>query len=70
MRPAGESSPLAHFRQIFSAASPVSSGAGAKHTMLANNVNLTMFEGRVDNMLRDCAWKLSGNDEKWRVPQS
>jgi hypothetical protein len=38
--------------------------------MLANNVNLTIFEGRVDNMLRDCAWKLSGNDEKWRVPQS
>jgi hypothetical protein len=38
--------------------------------MLANNVNLTIFENRVADKLCDWAWKLSGNDEKRRVPQS
>src|SRR6516162_2690310 len=49
MQASGESSPLAHVRQFFSAASPVSSRAGGDHTMLANNVNLTIFEGRAAN---------------------
>jgi hypothetical protein len=43
MQAAGESSPLAHFRQIFQLLRLSSSGTGAKHTMLANNVNLTIF---------------------------
>ena len=58
MQAAGELSPLAHFRQIFSAASPVSSRAGAKHTMLANNVNLTIFGGGAANKL--CRSKSAG----------
>jgi len=49
MQAAGESSPLAHFRQIFQLLRLSSSGTGAKHTMLANNVNLTIFTGRAAN---------------------